>query len=122
MKYEVHKMIIIAWRPKYTCTQDSCYFQYRKEHRGQPWPGIAPFEASVRKIFDIFLEHFNGYGKKPLLPLAWSLGVMLVFGIFWGAIGQRKQEVVLDEYNPTQNKIDKNPWNIIEFIITSFFI
>jgi hypothetical protein len=96
---------------------DSCYFQYRKEHRGQPWPGIAPFEASVRKFFDIFLEYFYGYGKKPLLPLAWSLVVMLVFGIFWGAIGQRKQEAALDEYNLTQNEIDKNLRDEISSII-----
>ena len=96
---------------------DSCYFQYRKEHRGQPWPGITPFEASVRKFFDIFLEYFYGYGKKPLLPLAWSLGVMLVFSILWGAIGQRKQEAALDEYNLTQNEIDKNLRDEISSII-----
>ncbi|HQN30475.1 MAG TPA: pentapeptide repeat-containing protein [Methanothrix soehngenii] len=85
---------------------DSCYFQYRKEHRGQPWPGIGSFEVSVRKFLDIFLEYFYGYGKKPLLPLAWSLGVVLVFGIYWRSIGQKKQKIIFDEYSPKKNKIN----------------
>jgi hypothetical protein len=95
---------------------DSCYLQYRKEHRGQPWPGIGSFEASVRKVLDIFLEYFYGYGKKPLLPLAWSLGIMLVFGIYWRSIGQKKQKIILDEYLPLQNK----PNNKVLMLINPF--
>lgn len=87
---------------------DSCYYQYRKEHRGQPWPGINPFEESVRKFFDMFLEIFYGYGKKPLLPLAWSFGTILVLGIFWGVIEQRRQEVNFNEYSCIQNINFKN--------------
>lgn len=85
---------------------DSCYFQYRKEHRVQPWPGIGSTEASIRKFFEIFLEYGYGYGKKPHWPLAWSLIVILIFSIYWFIIWKRKQ-VVLDEYNSTKNKINK---------------
>lgn len=34
---------------------DLCYYQYRVEHRNQPWPGIGSFEVSIRKFGDVFL-------------------------------------------------------------------
>jgi hypothetical protein len=66
---------------------DSCYFQYRKEHRGQPWPAVNAWEAGLRKIIDYPLEWFYGYGTKPLNAFLFSLGIIISFGGFWRALG-----------------------------------
>ena len=66
---------------------DNCYFQYRVEHRGQPWPGIGSFEVSIRKFGDVFLQYFYGYGKKPLYPLEWSLFFIGFFAVIWKVAG-----------------------------------
>jgi hypothetical protein len=69
---------------------DLCYYQYRVEHRGQPWPGIGSFEVAIRKFSDVFLQYFYGYGKKPLYPLGWSIGTILFFGAIWWIGGLRE--------------------------------
>ena len=66
---------------------DSCYFQYRKEHRGQPWPAVNGWEAGIRKVIDYPLEWFYGYGTKPLNAFLFSLGIIISFGGFWRALG-----------------------------------
>jgi len=66
---------------------DSCYFQYRREHRSQPWPAVNHWEAGIRKVIDYPLEWFYGYGTKPLNAFLISLGIIIIFGGFWGALG-----------------------------------
>jgi len=66
---------------------DSCYFQYRREHRSQPWPAVNHWEAGIRKVIDYPLEWFYGYGTKPLNAFLFSLGIIIIFGGFWGALG-----------------------------------
>jgi hypothetical protein len=66
---------------------DSCYFQYRKEHRSQPWPTVNGWEAAIRKVIDYPLEWFYGYGTKPLNAFLFSLGIIISFGGFWRALG-----------------------------------
>jgi hypothetical protein len=66
---------------------DSCYFQYRKEHRGQPWPLVGGVDKPIRKSIDFFLEWFYGYGTRPLNAVYFSLAFIIIFGIFWRAIG-----------------------------------
>jgi hypothetical protein len=95
---------------------DNCYFQYRIEHRGQPWAGIGSFEVSIRKFVDVFLEYFYGYGKKPLYPLGWSIGTILLFGVIWGIIGQRRR---VDEYCFVQDQIT-TVWDRIHSILNPF--
>jgi hypothetical protein len=85
---------------------DSCYYEYRIEHRKQPWPGTRPF----MKYLDTFLQYSYGYGKKPLNPLLWSLLVITIFGLFWTWVGLGKPEVnmiVRDEYSFADNIIKK---------------
>jgi len=66
---------------------DSCYFQYRRAHRSQPWPAVNAWEAGLRKIIDYPLEWFYGYGTKPLNAFLFSLGIIISFGGFWRALG-----------------------------------
>ncbi|MDD4651736.1 MAG: pentapeptide repeat-containing protein [Methanothrix sp.] len=67
---------------------DSCYFQYRKAHRDQPWPTVDVLEQFVRKKFiDYPLEWFYGYGTKPFNAALFSLGIVLIFAAFWWGIG-----------------------------------
>ena len=66
---------------------DSCYFQYRKEHRDQSWPLVSSWDKPIRKCIDFFLEWFYGYGTKPFNALYISIAIIIVFGIFWKAIG-----------------------------------
>jgi uncharacterized protein YjbI with pentapeptide repeats len=59
---------------------DRCYFEYRKEQRGE-------MEGTFRKISDYFLQLANGYGTKPLRAPFFSLVIIVIYGIFWWAIG-----------------------------------
>lgn len=91
---------------------DCCYFQYRKEHRDRPWPGIDPLEQTIRKFIDFFLQQLYGYGTKPLRPMGLSIGTILIFGIIWGVVmEQRRREIIIsDEYSQNQafDKPNKN--------------
>jgi hypothetical protein len=68
---------------------DGCYYEYRKAHRDQNWSGkyhamMGPLEERIRKrILDVALDDFYGYGKKPIRPLLWSIRIILFFGLFW---------------------------------------
>ena len=45
---------------------------------------MGPLEERIRKrILDVALDDFYGYGKKPILPLLWSIRIILFFGLFW---------------------------------------
>ncbi len=70
---------------------DACYYDYRRLHREQDWSGryhaMHPAEEWTRKRIDALLEMFYGYGKKPLWPLLWSAGTIILFGIIWLVAG-----------------------------------
>lgn len=92
---------------------DSCYFAYRKEHRGQPWPAIGYWEAKIRKVIDYPLELFYGYGTKPLDPLGWSALTVLLFGAIWriGGLKEDKYEArlgIFEKYGSSKICVSKN--------------
>ena len=70
---------------------DACYYEYRRLHRDQPWSGkyhaLHPSEEWLRKKIDLGLQAFYGYGKKPIWPLLWSAGTILLFGLIWRRAG-----------------------------------
>ena len=72
---------------------DACYYEYRRLHRDQDWGGgyhsMPPWEEEGRKWIDLGLQYTYGYGKKPILPLLWSAGTVLLFAAIWRAFGQR---------------------------------
>jgi hypothetical protein len=98
---------------------DSCYFQYRKEHRGQPWPLVSGLDLLIRKGIDIFLEWFYGYGTKPLNAIYFSIAIVIVFGIFWGAIGLGGLNDVTGEIDKDWEKPD-SIYDILSFSTTIF--
>jgi hypothetical protein len=85
------------------------YYKYRIEHRNQPGPGIHPLETSFRTILDVSLQYLYGYGKRPLNPLAWSLFVMIIFGLFWKWAGYDGQNRWLDEYSHADARPIESP-------------
>ncbi len=66
---------------------DNCYFSYRKEHRAQDWQGIPDWDESIRKGIDRPLEWFYGYGTKPFNAFFISVVIIIIFTIFWWAVG-----------------------------------
>ncbi|WP_147363124.1 pentapeptide repeat-containing protein [Dehalobacter sp. MCB1] len=66
---------------------DNCYYKFRKEqflHRN--------FLADpLGYILELGAWVFYGFGKRPLYPLAWSIGTILVFGAIWCIIGMNKR-------------------------------
>jgi hypothetical protein len=76
---------------------DSCYFQYRKEHRGQSWPLVGGLDKPIRKSIDFFLEWFYGYGTRPINALYFSIAIIVAFGIFWRTIGVGGPDDVTEE-------------------------
>jgi hypothetical protein len=89
---------------------DSCYFQYRKEHRGQPWPLVGGVDKPIRRIFDFFLEWSYGYGTRPLNALYFSLAFIIIFGIFWRAIGVGGPNDSTEE----ESKVWEKPTDILD--------
>jgi len=98
---------------------DSCYFQYRKEHRGQPWPLVSGPDLPIRKGIDVFLEWFYGYGTKPLNALYFSVAIIIVFGIFWRTIGLGGPNDVTVEADFEWEK-PVGPFDILSFSTTVF--
>jgi len=70
---------------------DACYYEYRRLHRDQDWGGgyhsMPLWEEEARKWIDLGLQYTYGYGKKPILPLLWSAGTVLLFAVIWRAFG-----------------------------------
>jgi hypothetical protein len=58
-------------------------------------------------LLDLGAWTFYGFGKKPLHPLAWSIGIVVAFGVIWGIIGMGKREIITDKYSPSH----KHPHN-----------
>jgi len=86
---------------------DACYYEYRRLHRDQPWSGryhaLHPWEEWLRKRIDLGLQAFYGYGKKPLWPLLWSAGTVLLFGLIWrraGVDGSKSRGSIFERFGP----------------------
>ena len=64
--------------------EDDCYYQYRRlEQAGKDW--------NWSKIIDILAWMSCGYGVRPGYALAWSLIIILSFGlVFWKGDGIRR--------------------------------
>jgi len=100
---------------------DSCYFQYRKEHRSQPWPGINDWEERARKFIDYPLQWFYGYGTKPFYAFLWSLGIVLIFTLYWWWVGlggsrDKTKECLKDG----EEWLDGDATDILGFSVTVF--
>lgn len=93
---------------------DSCYVQYRKEHRGHPWPLVGGVAEPIMKCFDFFLEWFYGYGTRPLNAIGFSFAIIIVFGIIWKAIGLGGPNDLTGEVGRNWEKPD-NPLDILGF-------
>jgi len=78
---------------------DRCYFDYRRDRRSQTRPQVGEGEAAFKKVGDLLLEWFYGYGTKPLNALFFSLGIVIGFGAFWRSIGLGRSDEALDEYS-----------------------
>jgi hypothetical protein len=65
---------------------DNCYFQYRKDHRGQPW-SCYPLEEPGRKFIDFLSEWAYGYGTRPENPFLGSVLLIGLFGLAWKRLG-----------------------------------
>ena len=90
---------------------DACYYEYRRLHRDQPWSGryhaLHPSEEWLRKKIDLGLQAFYGYGKKPLWPLLWSAGTILLFGLIWrraGVDGGKSRGGIFERFSPRGEK------------------
>ena len=93
---------------------DACYYEYRRLHRDQPWSGryhaLHPAEEWLRKKIDLGLQAFYGYGKKPIWPLLWSAGTILLFGLIWrraGVDGGRGRGGIFERFSPGGEKKEK---------------
>ncbi len=101
---------------------DSCYFQYRRAHRDQPWPAVGGLEQFVRKKFiDYPLEWFYGYGTKPFNAALFSLGIVLIFAAFWWHIGLGgPKDRTLAILQPGEEWLDGHITDILAFSATVF--
>lgn len=109
---------------------DSCYFQYRKAHRDQPWLAVGSLEQFVRKTFiDYPLEWFYGYGTKPFNAALFSLGIILAFALFWWRVGlggpkDKTREILKDKTDKGQEDVeewlDGDVTDILGFSVTVF--
>jgi uncharacterized protein YjbI with pentapeptide repeats len=100
---------------------DSCYFQYRKEHRGQPWPAVNDVEEWSRKLIDYPLQWFYGYGTKPFNAVIISVVIIVIFGIFWKVLGLGgPQDLTNASLQPGEEWLDGDITDILGFSVTVF--
>jgi hypothetical protein len=99
---------------------DLCYFEYRREHRGHDWLGIPDWEEIIRKAIDYPLQLFYGYGTKPLNAFFVSLGIIIIFGIFWRTLGLGgPHDLTKEKLRPDQDWVD-SIIDILGFSVTVF--
>ena len=67
---------------------DNGYYQFRTDRFLHRKLGKDP----LMYVLDLGAWIFYGFGKRPILPLVWSIGTMLLFGVFWSAILIRGHE------------------------------
>lgn len=102
---------------------DKCYIQYRIDRRNHPW-GMEQWEEQARKQLDNVLYYIYGYGKEPLFPLWWSIGLIILFGVFWSI--QSTQDKTIDKYGLAMDQIseqclqESNKWRKISRIADPF--
>lgn len=109
---------------------DSCYFDYRKAHRSQEdWPSVPPWEEAFRKAIDYPLQQLYGYGTKPLNAFFWSLGIVLIFALYWWWVGlgsssdKTKESLKDSEEWPNSDATDILGFSVTVFLSgTKFFI
>ena len=93
---------------------DNCYFQYRKDRRGESWPCESPLEEPARKFIDFLAEWSYGYGTRPANPFIGSLLLILLFGFAWRHLGfnsdrkNEKDNTVIDEDTFPDTMYSKN--------------
>ena len=106
---------------------DNGYYRFRVDrflHR-------KPENDPMMYVLDLGAWIFYGFGKKPLFTLCWSLGIVLLFGVFWNAALTRKEESYpIKGYEPTMgNSTDEeginhskrlNIWNKIHRLLDPF--
>lgn len=79
---------------------DNCYYQFRIErflHRDF-------LSDPLGYLLDLGAWILYGFGKKPLYPLFWSMGIVLAFGVIWCGIGKRKREIITEEYSYSRDQ------------------
>ena len=64
-----------------------CYYDYRNAVRRSWQAASSPgFAAKVSSLLDRFVDFgewiLYGYGVRPSFPIAWSVGIILAFGLF----------------------------------------
>lgn len=100
---------------------DSCYVQYRKDHRKQPWPAVGSWEAFIRKTIDYPLEWFYGYGKKPFNAFFISLGIVIAFAFYWWAVGLGgPRDKTKESLKDGEEWLDGDATDILGFSVTVF--
>ena len=68
---------------------------------------MHPWEEWLRKRIDLGLQAFYGYGKKPIWPLFWSAGTIVLFGLIWrraGVDGGRGGGCIFERFGPAGEK------------------
>lgn len=99
---------------------DSCYYEYRKERRGHPWPAVGELDQYlIRKPIDLFLQVSYGYGTKPLNALYSSLLIIGLFGAFWRLIGLGRVEP-FGEYSLADDARKSSILEVLAFSATVF--
>ncbi len=105
----------------YNDDYDQCYYQYRKEHRTQPWPGINDVQEFARKFIDYFLQYLYGYGTRPSNALIFSIITVIIFGIFWKVLGLGgPHDVTKSVLKPDQEWLNDDIVAILIFSATVF--
>ena len=101
---------------------DSCYFDYRKAHRSQEdWPSVPPWEEAFRKAIDYPLQLFYGYGTKPFNAFFWSLGIVLIFALYWRWIGLGSfRDKTKKSLKDGEDWLDGDVTDILGFSVTVF--
>lgn len=71
---------------------------------------MHPWEEWLRKKIDLGLQAFYGYGKKPIWPLLWSAGTILLFGLIWrraGVDGGKSRGGIFESFSPSGDMKEK---------------
>lgn len=90
---------------------NDCYYAYRNAVRENWQAPSSGFAASLSNLLDRLIDFgewlLYGYGVRPTFPVAWSVGIILAFGIFFRQKRCLRKIIIEERIEDSKDKSDE---------------
>lgn len=98
--YEFRLNLLLNWRPSHEIGDYNIAILLRDINKKYIMSYLGGIGDWLMYCLDFGAWVFYGYGKKPLYPVEWSIGIVLLFGIIWVTGGLKSGRGIIEKYGP----------------------